>query len=132
MLPLPFDRERLQEPCEPCRRPPFEDPFDDLGSEQRQPHEAAYVAQPDRGRRLPEVECLEAETPWDFSWDQRKVDGAFRDRQDVPSNQSSTGFRLPWWINRRAVGCCASPIGDAFLHHNWRYIPSRDPLWPMR
>ena len=46
-LPLPLDRERLQELGEPCRRPPVEDPLDDVGGEEREPQHAADVGAAD-------------------------------------------------------------------------------------
>ena len=42
-LPLPFDGERLQELREPCRRPTVQDPFDDVGGEEREAQHPANV-----------------------------------------------------------------------------------------
>ena len=46
-LPLPLDRERLQELREPCGRPPVQDPFDDVGGEERETQDAADVGAAD-------------------------------------------------------------------------------------
>ena len=40
---LPLDRKRLQELREPSRRPPVEDPLDDVGGEQGEAQDAADV-----------------------------------------------------------------------------------------
>jgi hypothetical protein len=53
-----------------------------------------------RGRRLPEVEYVEARAPRQWQKARQEQDGGFRDGGfSMEQSQPSSGLRLPWRIN---------------------------------
>ena len=73
-LLLPYDRERLHQDGQryPCRLPPVQDRFNDVGREQREPQDAADVGSVDLLRRGDFLDGRERAAFWSL------VDDRFR------------------------------------------------------
>ena len=53
-----------------------------------------------RGRRLPEVEYVEARAPRQWQKARQELDGGFRDGEfSMEPSEPPPGLRLPWRIN---------------------------------